>query len=88
MELAESHEPVRLLLDQHINDVMGARDKPWEFKGSGPWVEDSNALGYDATADVPEQSDSEDSDGFEIEASENPLPPLYKLKVCYFYNIH
>lgn len=84
LELAEHHAPVRLLLDQHINDVIGATERPWEFRGSGPWSEDQHELGYDATADAPPAiapTDIDDSDGFEFEATEQPLPPLYKLKV-------
>ncbi len=101
LELAEPHSSVHTLLDQHINDVQGATDRPWEFPGSGSWSEDIHELGWDATADPPELgenqnggpvknleligiggSDSEnDKDGFEFEASEAPLPPLYKLKV-------
>lgn len=84
LELAEPHAPVRLLLDQHINDVLGAKDVPWEFKGSGEWAEEPrNELGFEVTAEAPppDLDEEEDGDGFEFEASESPLPPLYKLKV-------
>jgi hypothetical protein len=82
LELAEPHEPVRLLLDQHINDVIGAKEISWEFKGSGGWVENLHEIGFDVTADPPPGDPEEpDIDDFEFEASETPLPPLYKLKV-------
>lgn len=80
--MAEPHPSVRLLLDQHINDVIGAKERPWEFPGSGSWAENIHELGFDATADPPDAEDNAiDSDGYEFEASEIPLPPLYKLKV-------
>jgi hypothetical protein len=83
LELAEPHENVRLLLEQHINDVLGKEEKPWEFRGSGSWSEDPHEIGFDATADPPPPDPGLDDelDGFEFESSDIPLPPLYKLKV-------
>jgi len=84
LELAENHEPVRLLLLQHINDVQGKEDKSWEFRGSGTWAEEPHDNGFAVTDDPPPpaEDDDEDMDGFEFESSEMPLPPLYRLKVC------
>lgn len=82
MELAENHEPVRLLLRQHISDVQGKEDKSWEFRGSGPWSENQLDNGFDVTDDPPPpENDVEELDGFEFEASEMPLPNLYRVKV-------
>lgn len=82
LELAENHEPVRLLLQQHINDVQGRIDKYWEFRGSGGWSEEPFDNGYDVTDDPPlAEPDIDDMDGFEFESSEMPLPTLYRLKV-------
>jgi len=83
LELAEAHVAVRLLLDQHINDVNGVKEKSWEFRGSG-FDEDPHEIGFDATADPsPADPEPNEFDGFEFESSEIPLPPLYKLKVDY-----
>lgn len=81
LELAENHEPVKLLLQQHINDVQGRFDKSWEFRGSGLWAEVPFDSGYEVTDDPPPVESEDDSEGFEFESSEMPLPNLYRLKV-------
>lgn len=83
LELAEPHEPVKMLLTQHIKDVQGKEEKVWQFRGSGTWSEDPFDNGYDATADPPVTPENEFPDGFEFESSEGPLPPLYVLKVSF-----
>jgi len=82
IELAGQHKPVRKLLEQHIRDVQGVDERPWEFRGSGKWAEKMFDSGFDVTADPPAPPHSPlIEDGFEFEASELPLPPIYMLKV-------
>jgi len=89
LELAESHEPVKRLLEQHINDVQGRLERTWEFRGTGSWAEAPYQNGFDVTAGAPSnRSDlcddlvgSSSDCELEFESSDNPLPVLYKLKV-------
>ncbi|CAG7837055.1 unnamed protein product [Allacma fusca] len=80
MELAEPHEPVRRLLQEHIKDVQGKPNTPWVFRGSGNWAEDKFDSGFEITDAVPSPDAGADPEAFEFEASENTLPPLYRLK--------
>ena len=81
LELAEPHKEVRQLLEEHIMDVQGKQNKPWVFRGSGKWAEEKFDCGFQVTDAAPSPEEPADPDAFEFEASENALPPLYRLKV-------
>jgi len=81
LELADSFPAVKLLLEQHIQDVQGKDAKAWEFRGTGSWAESQYDNGFDVTASPPRCPSPDNVDGFEFESSELPLPPIYMLKV-------